>query len=350
MSEAEVIWSRRGAAGEILLNRPKALNALTLGMVREIDRALDDFERDPTVARIVVRGAGDRAFCDGGDIRLLHDQGKAGDHAAQLAFWGEEYILNRRIRRFAKPYVSLIDGIVMGGGVGVSLHGSHVVAGPRFAFAMPEVGIGFFPDVGATYFLPRLPGEAGAWLALTGTKIGAGDALALGIAQAFVPSESFTALADALSEPGDTDAIVAHFSSPAPAPSLDRAEIDAGFASASVAEILARLEARAAAGSAFAGGAAATMRTRSPTSMAIALRQVREGGRMDIEDCMITEFRIVSRIARAHDFYEGVRAVLIDKDQSPRWQPAQIGDVRDADIDAYFAPLGADDLRFAEPA
>ena len=158
MSDQEAICQRRGAAGHILLNRPQALNALTLGMVRAIAAALDDWARDPAVRCVVVEGAGGKAFCAGGDIRLLYDQGQAGDHAAQRQFWREEYILNQRIKRYAKPYVALVDGIDMGGGVGVSMHGSHRVAGDKFLFAMPEVGIGFFPDVGATYFLPRLPG------------------------------------------------------------------------------------------------------------------------------------------------------------------------------------------------
>ena len=182
MSEPEVLVEKRGCAGFLTLNRPKALNALNLGMVRAIAAALDEWERDPAVTRVVVTGAGGRAFCAGGDIRLLYEQGRAGDHAAQLAFWREEYQLNRRIKRYSKPYIALVDGIVMGGGVGVSAHGAHLVAGEGFTFAMPEVGIGFFPDVGATYLLPRLPHRAGVYLAMTGARAHAGDALALGLA------------------------------------------------------------------------------------------------------------------------------------------------------------------------
>ena len=200
MSEPEVRVEKGGCAGLIVLNRPKALNALTLGMVRAIAAALDEWERDETIARVVVTGAGGRAFCAGGDIRQLYEQGRAGDHAAQLTFWLEEYRLNRRIKRYSKPYVALVDGVVMGGGVGLSAHGAHLVAGEGFAFAMPEVGIGFFPDVGATYLLPRLPDLAGVYLAMTGARAGAGDAAALGLAQAVVPSARIGELAKALTD------------------------------------------------------------------------------------------------------------------------------------------------------
>ena len=177
-AEPEVLCERRGAAGMIVLNRPRALNAVTHGMVRAIASALDAWEKDPAVTRVVVTGAGDRAFCAGGDIRQLYELGRSGRHAETLAFWREEYILNARIKRYSKHYVAIVDGIVMGGGVGLSLHGSHRIAGDRYLFAMPEVGIGFFPDVGATYALPRLPGQAGLWLGLTGARIRRADAVA----------------------------------------------------------------------------------------------------------------------------------------------------------------------------
>ena len=219
--EPETLVERRGRAGWITLNRPRALNALTLGMVREISAALDAFERDANVEFVVVTGAGERAFCAGGDVRWLNERGRAGDHAAQLAFWGEEYILNRRIKRYRKPYVALIDGIVMGGGVGVSLHGTYRVVGERTVFAMPEVGIGLFPDVGGTYLLPRVPGHFGAFLALTGLQAKAGDLVALGLATQFTPSAEMSKLAEALAgEPGPLEAILARFAAPAPASAL----------------------------------------------------------------------------------------------------------------------------------
>src|SRR4051812_5046490 len=206
MAEAELLCERRGAAGLVTLNRPQALNALTHGMVLALRRALDEWADDPAVTRVVVLGAGERAFCAGGDIRHLYDLGKAGRHEEALRFWRDEYPLNVRIKRYPKPYVTLIDGIVMGGGVGVSLHGSHRVAGDRYQFAMPEVGIGFFPDVGATYALPRLPGRMGLYLALTGERARAADALAFGLATHAVPSAALAEVRAALIDGAPVDA------------------------------------------------------------------------------------------------------------------------------------------------
>ena len=348
MSEPEVIVERRGAAGLLTLNRPKALNALNLGMVRTIAAALDEFEKDDRVARVVVSGAGGRAFCAGGDIRLLYEQGKAGDHASQRAFWREEYILNRRIKRYPKPYVALIDGIVMGGGVGLSAHGAHIVASERIVFAMPEVGIGFFPDVGATYVLPRLPHRIGRYFALTGERAGAGDALAFGLADAFVESRRMGELAEALQDSASTEQILAGFKEKPPASPLaaETALIERCFDGETVADCLAALEAAADEGAALAKTALASMLAKSPTSQAIALRQVRIGAGLSFEEAMAVEFRIVSRICRGHDFYEGVRAVIVDKDNRPQWRPTRAVDVKTEDIDAYFAPLGAEDLVF----
>src|SRR3954462_8714834 len=198
MAEAELLCERRGAAGLVTLNRPQALNALTHAMVLELSRALDAWADDPAVTRIVVTGAGEPPFRAGGHTRPLYDLGKAGRHEEALRFWRDEYPLNVRIKRYPKPYVALIDGIVMGGGVGISLHGSHRVAGDRYQFAMPEVGIGFFPDVGATYALPRLPGVTGIYLALSGDRVRGADALELGLATHVVGSASFGGLREAL--------------------------------------------------------------------------------------------------------------------------------------------------------
>jgi len=201
--EAEALVERRGRAGVIVLNRPKALNALTLTMVRLIGAALDEWKGDHAVDRVLFLGAGERAFCAGGDIRRLYELGRAGDHDAQLTFWREEYQLDLRIKTYPKPIVALMDGIVMGGGVGLAMHAGHTVAGERFVFAMPEVGIGFFPDVGASWLLPRLPSHAGVYFALTGLRANAGDAVAFGLAQTFVPSAAFPALAQALASLDD---------------------------------------------------------------------------------------------------------------------------------------------------
>src|SRR4051794_32811722 len=251
MAEAELLCERRGAAGLVTLNRPQALNALTHAMVLELSRALDAWADDPAVTRIVVTGAGERAFCAGGDIRHLYDLGKAGRHEEALRFWRDEYPLNVRIKRYPKPYVALIDGIVMGGGVGISLHGSHRVAGDRYQFAMPEVGIGFFPDVGATYALPRLPGATGTYLALTGERVRAADALALGLATHAVPSAGLGALREALcaGEPVE-EALASASRDPGEALlARERLVIDACFSGASVAEILERLDRAGAHGS-----------------------------------------------------------------------------------------------------
>lgn len=344
--QAEIVCERRGAAGVVVLNRPKALNALSLAMVRELVHALDAWEHDPQVTRIVVTSASEKAFSAGGDIRALHDLGRAGRHAEMLAFWREEYILNARIQSYRKPYVSLIDGIVMGGGVGISLHGSHRIAGERYLFAMPEVGIGFFPDVGATYALPRLPDAAGAFLALTGDRVGAADAVALGLATHAVPSARIAELADALTGRGGTDEIFDGFSHD-PGPRTlepERAVIARCFGQPSLAQVLAGLAREAESGSTFAARALQTIRAKSPTSVAIAFEQMRRGGAMSFGEAMATEFRIVSRIVHGAEFYEGVRAVVVDKDHAPRWRPDAIEALDPAAIAAYFAPLGADEL------
>jgi enoyl-CoA hydratase len=343
MSDAEIICEREGSAGLITLNRPQALNALTLGMVRAMRRALDTWESDPTVTRIVVTGAGEKAFCAGGDIRKLYDLGKEGRQDEALTFWREEYELNVRIKRYPKPYVALVDGIVMGGGVGVSLHGSHRAAGERIVFAMPEVGIGFFPDVGATYALPRLPDQSGTYIALTGDRIRVADALGLGLATHAVRSASMPLLREALvaGEPVERALERASFD-PGPAP-LDahRALIARCFAADTVAAILERLDAEE---GDFAKACAATIRTKSPTSLALALEQMRRGAALSFEDAMRTEFRIVSRLCEGHDFFEGVRAVIVDKDGRPRWNPPSLAAVDPQDIARHFAPLGQREL------
>ncbi len=334
----EIICERRGAAGHVLLNRPAALNALTHGMVRGLADALDRWETDPDVTRVVVEGAGGKAFCAGGDIRMLYEAGKAGRHDEARAFWRDEYRLNIRIKRYAKPYVALVDGIDMGGGVGLSLHGSHLVAGDRFRFAMPEVSIGFFPDVGATYALPRLPGETGTYIALTGGRVDADDAVTLGLASAAVPSGRFEALRERLvaGEPVAA-AVAAEARATAPGPiARERATIDRCFAGDTIAAVLAALDAES---GAFAAETAATIRGKSPASLAIALEQLRRGKALDFEAAMALEYRVVSRIGHGEDFYEGVRATIIDKDGTPRWQHPAPDAVDRAFVDAHFAPL-----------
>jgi enoyl-CoA hydratase/carnithine racemase len=345
----DILFERRGAAGIVTLNRPKALNAVTHAMVLALRKQLDLWASDDAVTRVVVTAAGERAFSAGGDIRALYDLGKAGQHGEALQFWRDEYPLNAAIKNYRKPYVALIDGIAMGGGVGVSVHGSHRVAGDRFSFAMPEVGIGFFPDVGATWFLPRMPGELGTYCALTGERFGIADAIQSGIATHRVPSTRFAALLEGLTGTVSVAAVLAAFSeSPGDGPIVQRkTAIDRLFAGDLVENILAALDHEAGSGSGDAGWAqktAATVRTKSPLSLKIALAQVRRGKEWDFDTCMRMEFRIVSRIIHGHDFYEGVRSVIVDKDNQPRWHPITLADVGEADVERYFAPLGPDEL------
>jgi enoyl-CoA hydratase len=364
-SEPEILLDRRGTAGIVTLNRPAALNAVTRVMVRTLHEALERWRYDSAVSRVIVTAAGGRAFSAGGDLRQIYEAGRAGRQEESIAFWREEYTLNAAIKRYPKPYVALIDGIVMGGGVGVSVHGSHRVAGDRFQFAMPEVGIGFFPDVGATWFLPRLAGEIGTYCALTGERLEPADALAAGIATHRIASARFADVTDALCGAVSVDAILAAFAEPVGEASEEREKrvafvstsleqgpvmarrnaIDRIFAADSVEDIVARLdaEARMASGDAqWAGEVAATIRTKAPLSLKIALAQMRRGRNWSFAECMQTEFRIVSRVAYGHDFYEGIRAVIIDKDNRPQWQPATPAEVTAESVERHFARLEAE--------
>jgi enoyl-CoA hydratase len=343
---SDILFERRGTAGVITLNRPQALNAVTHEMVGALVTRLAQWRDDPAVTRVVITAAGARAFSAGGDIRALYDLGKAGRQDEALAFWRDEYPLNALIKHYPKPYVALIDGIVMGGGFGVSMHGSHRVAGDRFRFAMPEVGIGFFPDVGATHLLPRLPGEIGSYIALTGERLTGDEAVVTGVATHRVPSARFAELSAALTTDESVEAVLGRFAVPAgEAPILERqGAIDRLFARDRVEDILTALDRE---DTAWAAATAATIRGKSPTSLKIALRQMRLGESLTFAAAMRTEFRIVSRIVHGHDFYEGVRAVIVDKDNAPRWRPAELAAVSEAEVERHFAPLAASELDLA---
>ncbi len=332
-----VLFEVRGRAGVITLNTPATLNAVSLAMVHAMHPQLLAWAADPDVAHVIIRAAGDRAFSAGGDIRALYDWGRAGDEAF-CAFFHDEYRINAAIKRFPKPYIALIDGIVMGGGVGVSIHGSHRVAGDRMTFAMPETGIGLFPDVGGSYFLPRLPGETGLYLGLTGTRIARGDAVALGLATHYVPSSAHPALMDALCEAQDVDACIKGFAGEAGEAPLtaQRGVIDRHFSAATLDAIIESLKGD---DDEWAQKCLAGLETKSPTSLRITFRQLREGRHLEFEDAMRMEYRIASRIFHGHDFFEGIRAVVIEKDLKPRWEPATLADLRDQDVASYFAPL-----------
>lgn len=338
----QTVVERREALGHIRLNRPKALNSLTLDMVRDIDEAMDRFESDPAVTAVLISGEGERGFCAGGDIRSVHDDGKAGS-SAPIDFWGEEYRLNARIARYPKPYVAFMDGIVMGGGAGLSVHGSHRIVTERTRFAMPETGIGFYPDVGGSWFLTRGPGELGTYLALTGEILGAGDVILAGLADYHMPSDRFAELTEALaglSECGAAEvgaAVAAFATEPGPcvlAPVRD--EIDRLFRFDTVEEIFAALEAD---DGDFARKTLATLQRKSPLTLKVTLRLLRAGkNAVSLEECLQREFSALNGVLKSHDFYEGVRAAVIDKDRNPKWQPASLEGVTEKELAPYFTP------------
>ncbi len=338
----QTIVERRGALGHIRLDRPKALNSLTLDMVRDIDEALDRFESDPSISAVLISGEGERGFCAGGDIRSVHDQGKAGS-SAPIDFWAEEYRLNARIARYSKPYVAFMDGIVMGGGAGLSVHGSHRIVTERTRFAMPETGIGFYPDVGGSWFLTRGPGELGTYIGLTGEILGGADVILAGLADQHMPSDRFPDLIErlaGLSQCGAAEigaAIAAVATEPPPcllAPVRD--EIDRLFRFDTMEEIVTTLEEE---GSGFALKTLETLRRKSPTSLKVTLRLLQLGrDSASLEDCLQREFSALTGVMKSHDFYEGVRAAVIDKDRNPKWQPASLDRVTERELAPYFTP------------
>lgn len=339
----EIRFERLGRAGVVTLTRPRALNAVTHNMVKALGRALDAWEQDAGIGVVVVKAEG-RAFSAGGDILHIYEAGRAGK--PPVDFFADEYRLNARIARFSKPYVALIDGIVMGGGVGISFHGSHRVLTENAQFAMPEVGIGFFPDVGASHLLPDLGGSFGMYLGLTGNRIRYGDALWSGLATHTIKAEDQAGVLDELAATGDPDSGLRSVFVPAKRETerQDLESIGRHFAQTSLGEIVASLEGAAGADP-FAAKTLATMRTRSPTSLAVAWREISAGSTLSMDECMRMEFRILNRMLAGHDFYEGIRAAIIDKGSTPQWRPARLDEVSAADIDAYFASLGEGELR-----
>ena len=350
--DGDILFQLRGALLVVTLNRPKALNSLTLEMCQAFDDRLAESIADGRVRAILIKGTGERAFCAGGDVRRLYDEGQArGSYAYD--FYRDEYRLNTRIFHCPKPYVALMDGIVMGGGVGVSVHGSRRVVSERIMFAMPETGIGLFPDVGGSYFLSRLPGQIGMYMALTGARLNAADAVYAGVGDRFVPSDRLQDLEDALAQAdlsagaaNAVDDVIARFATAteeAPMAAL-RAEIDRTFDQQSVESIVAALQAET---SAWSEKTLTIMQQKSPTSMKVTFRQIRAGAGLDFNDCMRMEYRLANGCLHGHDLYEGIRAVVIDKDQAPRWEPARLEEVGEDAVEPYFndTPRGGD-LRF----
>ncbi len=333
-AEDTLVTSRDGRVGRILLNRPRALNALDLGMIRACAAILETWREDPHIDAVVIEGAGDRAFCAGGDIRALRDGQLAGDRASVDQFFAEEYALNLTIATYPKPYIALIDGICMGGGIGLSVHAPYRVATEHAAFAMPETAIGFFPDIGATFLLPRLPGELGVYLGLTGLRVTGADAVHAGLATHYTPRAHLPALSAALARDGA--AALAAYNQTLPTFSLaaHRAAIDHCFSAGTVSEIIDRLEAASAD---WAEAALKALRHVSPSALHWTLRALRRGRDLTLKQALDAEFAL-TRTTMAHpDFAEGVRAMVVDKDRKPAWQPARINDVDQARIDALFA-------------
>ncbi|MFD7295246.1 enoyl-CoA hydratase/isomerase family protein [Streptomyces sp. NPDC059897] len=340
---APVLQDVEGRAAYLTLNRPRALNSLTHPMLRSVAQALDTWQHDPAVEAVVLQGAGERGLCAGADIRLFHDDARSGDHRPSQDFLRDEYRLNSRIAHYPKPYVAVMDGIVMGGGVGLSAHGGIRIVTERSKVAMPEVGIGLVPDVGGTYLFTRAPGHLGTHLALTGMAIGAADALLCGLADHYVPSAVLPGLLRELAG-ARPDEVVARHAEQAPPGVLaeQRAWIDACYAADTVEEIVERLFAT---GDVAAKEAADLILSRSPMAVKATLESLRRAARLDsLEQTLDQEYRVSCAALHTHDLPEGIRAQIIDKDRDPKWSPATLTEVGAADVERYFAPLGEREL------
>nr|WP_146687055.1 enoyl-CoA hydratase/isomerase family protein [Bradyrhizobium canariense] len=349
--EGDLIVRREGSAGIIRLNRPKAINAMTLEMSLGIDAALDRFEADPAVALVLLEGAGERGLCAGGDIRGLYESSRAGGDLGKV-FWRQEYIMNARIAQFPKPYVAFMDGLVMGGGVGLSAHGRHRVVTEKTKLAMPEVGLGFFPDVGGTWLLSHSPGELGTYFGLTGQTMNGPDAIHARFADAVVPSGKLAALREVLSKvrPGalssEIKTLIDGFATnetSGPVAAM-QPTIDGWFAHDDMEDIVAALKRD---GSELALSTLKTLNEKSPRGMVVTLKLLRLARTSSsLEQCLVREYRAALQVFASDDFREGVRAAVIDKDRNPKWSPARIEDVTPEMIAPYFAEIGANELVF----
>jgi enoyl-CoA hydratase len=351
--ERDLIACREGAAGVIRLNRPKAINALTLEMTREIVAALNEFEADPGVSLVLLEGAGDRGLCAGGDIRGLYESAKAGGDLGPV-FWREEYILNARIPEFPKPYVAYMDGLVMGGGVGLSAHGAHRIVTDKTKMAMPEVGLGFFPDVGGTWLLSRAPGEIGTYFALTGQTMTGADAVYAGAADVLIASNNWPALRDALTNAPlratseHVRAIMARFAvTDIEAPiAAHREQIDQAFDHDTIEAIVESLKQD---GSEFALATLKALSEKSPTALKVTLKLLRRARTSkSLKESLVREYNSALAVFTSAEFVEGVRAAIIDKDRNPKWSPSRIEDVTPEIVETYFAPNGKYKLVFPD--
>src|SRR6185437_15488322 len=352
-SEPELIARREGSAGIIRLNRPKAINAMTLEMSLAVDAALDRFEADPNVALVLLEGAGDRGLCAGGDIRGLYESSKVGGDLGKV-FWRQEYVMNARIAKYPKPYVAFMDGIVMGGGVGLSAHSRHRVVTERTKLAMPEVGLGFFPDVGGTWLLSHAPGEIGTYFGLTGQTMNGPDAIYAGFADAVVPAGRLGALRETLTKvrsgtgSDEIRAMIDGFATgerSGPVAAL-HSQIDPWFAHDRMEDIIADVSRD---GSELAQSTLKTLGEKSPRGMVVTLKLLRLArNSASLEECLVREYRAALEVFRSDDFREGVRAAVIDKDRNPKWSPPEIEDMTPEMLAPYFAEIGADELKFPD--
>lgn len=349
---SEVEFSKKGQIGLITLNRPAALNALTLEMICAMQNQLSLWKADVAIKAVVIRAVLGNAFCAGGDVRWLYQKGRENLEEQQQFFW-HEYRLNQFINHLGKPYIALMDGITMGGGVGVSLHGSFPVASERFVFAMPETSIGFFPDIGASHLLSRCANSLGIYLGLTGNRLTAHEALQAGLVKYLVPAEQMEAMVEALlQEDLSTDAferVARCLNSYSTA--LDSSDfepfhplIEECFSAATVEGIIDALECRE---EEWAKKINTTLAQKSPLSLKLTLAQLQKAQGLSLEDCLRMDFRLVHHFMSDHDFYEGVRALLVDKDKNPHWQPSKLKNVTPEQINSYFQPI-TKELEFLE--
>ncbi len=353
-STGEISAAIQGRLGVITLDRPKALNALSLGMVETLETVLDSWAGDPAVDAVLIRSSSERAFCSGGDVRAI---GILPDPAARVElgrrFFATEYRVNHRINTFKKPFIALLSGVAMGGGLGLSVHGSHRVASETLRMAMPETVLGLFPDVGGAWFLNRCPGAIGRYLALTGQHIGTADALIAGLATHHVPAAAFETLMAALAaapalDHAAVDAIIAAHEAEAGTGTLAarQAEIDRLFSGGDLDAVVAAVD-RAASGAEWIEEARAVLHHASPTSLRATWRRMVDARGQDIARVLKDDYRMAVRIVAGHDFPEGVRAIFVDKDRNPRWHPATLAAVAATDIDALLAPLPEGELELS---
>ena len=340
----DVLVSVENGVGLLVLNRPRAINSLTHPMVSTMRAVLTEWERDDAVGTVVLSGAGERGLCAGGDVVAIYHSARA-DGSQARKFWYDEYLLNAQIGGYPKPYVALMDGITMGGGVGVGAHARTRIVTDTTKMAMPEVGIGFVPDVGGTYLLSRAPGLLGLHTALTGAPFDGADAIAMGFADHYVPHDNLAEFTAAVIADGVDAALAAHATSPPETPETpetpeshlvaQRDWIDECYAGETVADIVAALRGHDAGP---ANDAANLIATRSPTALTVTLEAVRRAGRLDsLEEVLRQEYRVSCATLRSHDLVEGIRAQLVDKDRNPKWSPASLAQV--ADVETYFAPV-----------